>query len=225
MRARLATSRSPSGPRRRSRRSRIDTTRRRPSGSQPRPEGSFSTRTTASQRPSRSTVFTRWSCMSENQSLPSRQRGPSGNARPSSSTSVDFIRSAYQRRRARWRAFGARAGMILAMGRPVDERGGALRWMTALWLLAIIVLSATASLRPALLLRWTPYLPGRDKTGHFLLMGGFAAVAVLGFAGRRFGARTISVWLVLSIVTAIVVSEEGLQRWLPSRTLSLEDLA
>jgi VanZ family protein len=97
--------------------------------------------------------------------------------------------------------------------------------VTALWLLAIIALSATASLRPALLLQWTPYLPGRDKTGHFLLMGGFAAVAVLAFAGRRVGSRTISVAAVSLAVTLIVVSEEGLQRWLPSRTLSLEDLA
>ena len=115
--------------------------------------------------------------------------------------------------------------MLRAMGRRIDERGGALRWVTALWLLAIILLSATASLRPALLLKWTPYLPGRDKTGHFLLMGGFAAVAVLGFAGRRIGARTISAWTILLVVTLIVVTEEGLQRWLPSRTLSLEDLA
>jgi VanZ family protein len=115
--------------------------------------------------------------------------------------------------------------MLGAMGRPDDERAAALRWVTALWLLAIVALSATASLQPYLLLHWTRYLPGRDKTGHFLLMGGFAAVSVLGFAGRRLGARTISAWTVLLAVTLIVVSEEGLQRWLPSRTLSLVDLA
>jgi VanZ family protein len=115
--------------------------------------------------------------------------------------------------------------MIRAMSRPVDESGGALRWVTALWLLAIIALSAIASLRPSLLLQWTPYLPGRDKTGHFLLMGGFAAVAVLAFAGRRIGSRIVSAWTVLLAVTLIVVAEEGLQRWLPSRTLSLVDLA
>jgi VanZ family protein len=111
------------------------------------------------------------------------------------------------------------------MTRSVGERGGALRWVTALWLLAIIALSATASLRPQVLLQWTPYLPGRDKTGHFLLMGGFAAVAVLAFAGRRLGARRISAWAVLFAVTLIVVAEEGLQEWLPSRTLSGVDLA
>jgi VanZ family protein len=115
--------------------------------------------------------------------------------------------------------------MLRAMTRWVDERGGALRWVTALWLLAIIALSATASLRPQLLLQWTPYLPGRDKTGHFLLMGGFAAIAVLGFAGRRIGTRRISSWAVLLAVTLIVVTEEGLQQWLPSRTLSGVDLA
>ena len=49
-------------------------------------------------------------------------------------------------------------------------------WIAVGWLLAIAVLSATASARPALLLPLTRLLPGRDKTGHFLLMGGFAAV-------------------------------------------------
>jgi VanZ family protein len=97
--------------------------------------------------------------------------------------------------------------------------------MAALWLIAIVALSATASLRPQLLLQWTHHLPGRDKTGHFLLMGGFAGIAVLAFAGRRLAARRVSALAVSVSVALIVVLEEVLQYWLPNRTFSGVDLA
>jgi VanZ family protein len=98
-------------------------------------------------------------------------------------------------------------------------------WSAAAWLLAIVALSITASLRPQLVLQWTRHLPGRDKTGHFLLMGGFAAVSVIAFAGRRLGARRIPVLGVLAVVVALVVLEEFAQLWLPHRTFSMVDLA
>ena len=100
-----------------------------------------------------------------------------------------------------------------------------LAWAAAAWLIAIVVLSATASVEPQLLLQWTHHLPGRDKTGHFLLMGGFAGVSVLAFAGRRLAARRVSALAVLAIVTLIVVLEEAVQLWLPHRTFSGVDLA
>ncbi len=103
------------------------------------------------------------------------------------------------------------------------HRGSA--WAAGVWLLVIVALSATASLRPQLLLQWTRYLPGRDKTGHFLLMGGFAAVSVLAFAGRRLGTRRIPALAVLSVITLVVVLEESVQLWLPHRTFSGVDLA
>ena len=105
---------------------------------------------------------------------------------------------------------------------PPDRRSV---WVAVLWLLAIVALSATATLRPRLLLQWTHYLPGRDKTGHFLLMGGFAAVSLHAFAGRRIGLRRIPVLAVLAIVALLVVGEECVQIWLPNRTFSGSDLA
>jgi hypothetical protein len=111
------------------------------------------------------------------------------------------------------------------MGRRDEVNGAALRWMTILWLIAIVVLSAIASARPHVLLQYTPYLPGRDKTGHFLLMGGFAGVAVLGFAGQRIGPRRLSPLMVIAAVTVLVLIEEGVQYWLPRRTFSTVDLA
>ena len=115
--------------------------------------------------------------------------------------------------------------------RPADERDPpapprrAAAWAAGAWLLAIVALSATASLRPLLLLQWSHYLPGRDKTGHFLLMGGFAGVSVLAFASRRIGARRVSAPVVLAVVALLVVLEECVQLWLPNRTFSLVDLA
>jgi VanZ family protein len=97
--------------------------------------------------------------------------------------------------------------------------------MAGLWLLAIVALSATASLRPYAVLRWTHYLPGRDKTGHFLLMGGFAGISVLAFAGRRLSAWRVSALAVAAVVTSLVVFEEIVQLWLPNRTFSGVDLA
>ena len=84
-----------------------------------------------------------------------------------------------------------------------------LAWMAAVWLIAIVALSAIASVRPYLLLQWTQYLPGRDKTGHFLLMGGFAGVSVLAFAGRRIATRRVSALAVLASVALIVVARGG----------------
>jgi VanZ family protein len=82
-----------------------------------------------------------------------------------------------------------------------------------------------ASDQPLTVLQWTRLLPGRDKTGHFLLMGGLAFFAVLAFAGRSLRGRRLSTPSVLAVVVTIVVVEECLQWWLPRRTFSLVDLA
>ena len=105
---------------------------------------------------------------------------------------------------------------------PAPSRAAA--WTAGLWLVAIVALSITATLRPQLVLQWTRHFPGRDKTGHFLLMGGFAAISVIAFAGRRIGARRISAAGVLAVVAGVVVLEEFVQLWLPHRTFSLIDL-
>jgi len=104
-------------------------------------------------------------------------------------------------------------------------RRRAAAWAAYAWLFAIIALSATASLRPQLILKVSHHIPGRDKTGHFVLMGGFGGVSVLAFAGRRLGGRRLPVLGVLAAVALFVVFEEFVQRWLPHRTFSLLDLA
>jgi VanZ family protein len=98
-------------------------------------------------------------------------------------------------------------------------------WVAGVWLLAIVALSITATRSPRVVLQWSHHLPGRDKTGHFLMMGGFAGTWVIAFAGRRIGARRVSAASVMAVVAAVVVLEEFVQRWLPNRTFSLVDLA
>jgi len=122
---------------------------------------------------------------------------------------------------------------VLAGDRPraadesdlVSSPNRAAAWVAAVWLVAIVALSVTATVRPELVLQWSRLFPGRDKTGHFLLMGGFAAMSVVAFAGRRIGARRVPATAVLAGVTAVVLVEEFAQLWLPHRTFSLEDLA
>jgi VanZ family protein len=107
----------------------------------------------------------------------------------------------------------------------VSSPSRAAAWTAGVWLVAIVALSITASLRPQLVLQWTRHFPGRDKTGHFLLMGGFAAMSVIAFAGKRLGTRRVSAAGVLAVVAGVVVLEECVQLWLPHRTFSLVDLA
>ena len=115
------------------------------------------------------------------------------------------------------------------MAGHTNTRGAAprrrLAWAAVVWLLAIVALSAVATVEPKILLQWTHYMPGRDKTGHFLMMGGFAGVSVLAFAGRQLAARRVSALAVLASVTLLVVLEEAVQLWLPHRTFSGVDLA
>ncbi len=107
----------------------------------------------------------------------------------------------------------------------VSSPSRAAAWTAGVWLLAIVALSVTATLRPQFVLQWSRHFPGRDKTGHFVLMGGLAAMSVIAFAGRRLGARRVSAAGVLALVAGVVVLEECAQLWLPHRTFALEDLA
>ena len=117
------------------------------------------------------------------------------------------------------------ASRRVVMRRRVSRSGTILRWTAGAWLLGIVALSAIASERPLSVLQFTRLLPGRDKTAHFLLMGGFAFFAVLAFARRHQGDRRVPTGFVLVGVALVVFVEEGLQWWLPLRNFSLFDLA
>ncbi len=113
----------------------------------------------------------------------------------------------------------------VAMRRRVSYGGSVLRWLAGVWLSGVVALSMLASDQPLTVLPWTRMLPGRDKTGHFLLMGGLALFAVLALAGRSLRGRRVSTGTVFAGVVVIVLVEECVQWWLPRRTFSLVDLA
>jgi hypothetical protein len=67
-------------------------------------------------------------------------------------------------------------------------------------------------------------LPGRDVTGHFLLMGALAFFVVLGFADARIRGRTLGALGALGIVALGASIDEVLQLWSTNRTFSFVDL-
>ena len=74
------------------------------------------------------------------------------------------------------------------------------------------------------ILRISGHLPGRDITGHFLLMGLLAFFVVMGFASARPAGRRLGVPGAAFIVAVLVTLDELIQLTIPSRTFSLVDL-
>ena len=68
-------------------------------------------------------------------------------------------------------------------------------------------------------------LPGRDVTGHFLLMGALAFFVVLGFADARVRGRTLGALGAIVIVALGATFDETLQFFSTNRTFSLVDLS
>ena len=120
---------------------------------------------------------------------------------------------------------GLDATRRVAMRRRVGWRRAASAWLWCGWLLSVVWLSVMASQRSKLLLGVVERLPGRDKTAHFLVMGGVAFGAVLALSGRRVAGVTFTPTGALCLAVAIVIAEETLQRWTPYRSFSLEDMA
>jgi len=100
-----------------------------------------------------------------------------------------------------------------------------LRWFAGLYALIIGVIVWLANDGGfAHTFRWWRSIPGADKLGHFLLMGGFAFTLNLALGLRQFTFARRS-WLWGSLIVAVIVSLEELsQAWVPSRTFDLLDL-
>ena len=101
----------------------------------------------------------------------------------------------------------------------------AARWATpvaALVLIAIVV-AADRDTLPLLLQRVYNY-PAGDKAGHFVLFGGLAFLAALGFGRRARPVAGMSVPVSTLVIVALVTLEEASQSWFPGRTASVFDL-
>lgn len=68
-------------------------------------------------------------------------------------------------------------------------------------------------------------IPGKDKTGHVVLMGLLGAACVVAFAGRTWRGRRIGAGMVLGVVAIAVTVDEIIQAFVPTRTFDLGDLA
>ena len=96
----------------------------------------------------------------------------------------------------------------------------------ALLYLAVIVMIVVLADRPqsTFIFAWVRAIPGGDKFGHFLLMGGLSFVVNHALSCRTatlFGKR----FLLGSLIVAVLVSlEECSQLYFPSRTFDLLDL-
>ena len=67
-------------------------------------------------------------------------------------------------------------------------------------------------------------VPGGDKTGHFLLMGGLTFFAVLGIAPRLKLPAARATLVVAGTLAVLITLEEGSQYFLPTRSFSIPDL-
>jgi VanZ family protein len=100
----------------------------------------------------------------------------------------------------------------------------AARWATAVAavVLIAIVVAADREALPLLLQRVYTY-PAGDKIGHFVLFGGLAFLAALGFP-RRTELAGVGIPVSTLVIAVLVTLEEASQAWFPGRTASIFDL-
>ncbi|MFT4550494.1 MAG: hypothetical protein ACI8XO_000680 [Verrucomicrobiales bacterium] len=67
-------------------------------------------------------------------------------------------------------------------------------------------------------------VPGRDKTGHFVLMGMLSFLLVIMLVPRMKSDRPKAALIVMAVVALVITLEEGSQYFISSRTFSLADL-
>lgn len=84
----------------------------------------------------------------------------------------------------------------------------------------IVVLADTGGLQP--IVAWIATVRGGDKIAHFLIMGTWAALAVLALGRRRSPRRAAQ--LGGGCVGVLVLAEEISQHWIPTRSFDLLDL-
>ena len=99
-----------------------------------------------------------------------------------------------------------------------------MKYMAILAFTTFITISALVSIRK----EWFGFVydvPGGDKFFHFVGMGLLSFFMVLGFSSLITHGRRIGPTAIMTAVALLVTLDEIIQLAIPSRTLSLDDLA
>ena len=89
---------------------------------------------------------------------------------------------------------------------------------------AVAAISLIASLGYRHFFDFVRFIPGRDTTSHFLVMGLLAFFVSLGFSSSRLWGRRLGTIGCTLLVAAVVTLEEGSQALIPTRSFALRDL-
>lgn len=108
-----------------------------------------------------------------------------------------------------------------------------MKWIAVLFALFIIVIIVLANLGKLGILGFINHIPYGDKVGHFILYGILAFLIDFSFLQKNTNSASASVRtppnlivLRIALILALLIGlEEYSQRFIPSRTFSLLDLA
>lgn len=99
-----------------------------------------------------------------------------------------------------------------------------LRRLALLGIVAAVATSLAATIFSPRWFQLVRYLPGGDKTGHFLIMGTVTFLVTLAFSSAHLRGRRLGALGCMAIVGVVVTVDELLQLLFPSRTFSGADL-
>lgn len=115
--------------------------------------------------------------------------------------------------------------MMKSLSSPMEDTHVKVRLVTGLYLLLLVaVVFCADQLSYQHLFRFIRAVPGGDKVGHFVLMGGFGFLANLSWSCRTVRIAGRSVLLGSIIVFTIITLEELSQSLIPYRSFDLLDL-
>jgi hypothetical protein len=105
------------------------------------------------------------------------------------------------------------------------SRRSALRLLYVGYFLGLIAIFTLVNSGKTGILRIVEYVPFRDKTVHFLLIGGAGLVANLALGLRKWKAGRVMFYTGTCIVFVLATMEECSQMWIPTRTFSWADMS
>ena len=95
----------------------------------------------------------------------------------------------------------------------------------AVWIAVFALANAVLAFHAPTLTEFVNQLPGRDKTGHIVVMGLFALLVTLSIPRHRTRLGRVAIPTGIALALVVVSLEEVSQLWLEHRRFSMADLA